>query len=509
MQKKSFINRYIKNKYTIISVIVLVAIISYFIFGRTKPVTFDFTTAIIGNITERVGVTGKIYPTEKADLAFEKGGKVVSIKVKVGDIVKKGDILANLDSSGDRASLNSALAKLADITRGLNEPELALEQSKINTASVSLSNAKQDAINASRSALNLTQTAINNYVDVLFDNPQSVNPTINIRTPSQASQISISNDRVQVSEILIKWKKDLEKATSTDNALGLILSANTNEIVVKVFVDKLSVIVNDLNTSNSGISRATIDTHVTSINSGLSSLNQAVTAVASAKSTLENAISNYNQIYNNYLLKNAGSSAESAQSQKSVVENYKVELQKNTLVSPIDGIVTKAETDIGEFVSPGTIVFGVISDGDYKTEAYVPEADIAKISIGDFASTTLDAYGQYVDFTTVVFAIDPAETVLEGVPTYRIVLKFVYNDERIKSGMTANLDILTNEKKNVVTILSRAVITENDKKVVRIVSLNGKNYFSVPIIVGLKGSDAMVEVISGINVGDKVVTYVK
>jgi HlyD family secretion protein len=509
MQKKSFVNKYIKNKYTIIISIVIVAVVLYFIFGRTKPSTFDSTIAKNGDITERVSVTGKIYPAEKADLAFEKGGKVTSIKVKVGDLVKKGDVLASLDSSGDRASLNSALAKLADITRGLNEPEMALEQSKINTASVALNNAKLEAVNASRSALNLTQSVINNYADTLFDNPQSVNPTINIRTPSQISQVSISAERVMVSEILAKWKTDLEKSTLTDDASNIISSANINEIAIKSFMDKLSVIVNDLNTSNSGISRTTIDTYVASINSGLSSLNQAISTITNAKSTLENAISNYDQIYSNYLLKNSGSSLESIQSQRSIVENYKVELQKNNLVSPIDGIVTKVDPDIGEFVSPGNVVFGVISDGNFKIEAYVPEADIAKVTIGDFASTTLDAYGQYVDFPTVVTSVDPAETVLEGVPTYRIVLQFLDKDNRIKSGMTANLDILTNERKNVITIPSRAVITEDDKKVVRIVNVDGKSFTSVPVVLGLKGSDAMIEVISGLAIGDKVVTYIK
>lgn len=509
MQKKSFVSKYIKNKYTIIIAIIVVVVALYLMLSREKPVTFDFSIASIGNITERVGVTGKIYPIEKADLSFEKSGKVVSINVKVGDKVKKGDILASLDSSSDRASLNSALAKLADITRGLNEPELALEQSKINTANVTLSNAKRDAINASRSALDLTKTAVNNYADIIFDNPQSANPTINVRTPSQTSQVSISNDRVRVSEILNKWKTDLEKATSTDEALNLILSANSNEAVVKSFMDKLSIIVNDLNTSNSGIPRATIDSYVTSINSGLSSLNQAISTVTSAKSVLENAISNYDQIYNNYLLKNSGSSAESIQSQRSVVENYKIELQKNNLISPIDGIVTKVQPDIGEFVSPGTITFGVISDGEYKIEAYVPEADIAKVTIGDFASTTLDAYGQYVDFPSVVTAVDPAETIIEGVPTYRIVLNFINKDSRIKSGMTANLDILTNEKIGVITVPSRSVITENDTKVLRIVSVDGKSFNSVPVETGLKGYNAMIEIVSGINVGDKVVTYVK
>ncbi len=507
--KKSFVSKYIKNKYTIIISIIVLIVGAYIYFRSDKGQKFDFVAVQTGDIYERVSVTGKISPIEKADLAFEKSGKVISIKVKVGDRVKKGDLLAMLDSSSDRASLNSAQAKLADLSRGLNAPELALEESKIKTATVSLQNAKQDALNTARSALVLTQTAVNNYADNLFDFPQSANPTINIRTSSQNLQNSINLERVVVSETFSKWKNDLENLKTVDDATQLISRVNGYEAIVKAFMDKLSIIVNDLNTANSGLARATIDSHISLLNTGLTTLNQAISSVASAKSVLENANTNYDQIYSNYLLKNSGSSAQAVLAQKAVVEGYKAELEKNNLYSPINGVVTKVEPDIGEYVSPGTVSFGVISDGDYKIEAYVPEADIAKIKNSDQASTTLDAYGQSVDFPSVVVDIDPAETILEGVPTYRIVLRFIYKDTRIKSGMTANLEIMTNERKNVLTVPTRAIQTEDNNKYVRVVNSDGKTYTNVPVMVGLKGSDGMSEIISGVNVGDKVVTYIR
>ncbi len=507
--KKSFVSKYIRNKYTIIIlVIVLIAGVAIYL-TSDKEQKFDSVAVQMGDIYERVSVTGKISPVEKADLAFEKSGKVISIKVKVGDRVKKGDLLAVLDSSSDRASLNSAQAKLADLSRGLNAPELALEESKIKTASVSLQNAKQDALNTARSAFVVTQTAVNNYADNLFDYPQSANPTINIQTVSQSISNSINSDRILVTETFKKWKNDLDTLKTVDDAVNLISQVNSYENIIKGFMDRLSLIVNDLNTTNSGLTRTVIDGHITLLNTGLTTLNQAISSVASAKSVLENATTNYDQIYNNYLLKNSGSSAQAVLAQKAVVDGYKTELEKNNLYSPIDGVITKVEPDIGEYVAPGVVSFGVISDGDYKIEAYVPEADIAKIKISNQASTTLDAYGQNVDFPSVVVDIDPAETILEGVPTYRIVLQFVYKDTRIKSGMTANLDIMTNERKNVLTVPTRAIQTEDNNKYVRVVDLDGKTYTNVTVVVGLKGSDGTSEIISGVNVGDKIVTYIR
>jgi len=507
--KKSFVKKYLLNKYTTVGFVVLLIILYFLFFRGSKTPKFDFAIASIGNVTERVSVTGKISPVEKADLAFEKGGRLVSIKVKVGDRVKKGDIIASLDTTSDRASLASAEAKLADLSRGLNAPESALEQSKINTASVSLANAKQDALNAVRSALATTQGAIYNYADTFFDYPQSVNPTINIQTSSQNVNTAINLERLTVTETLNKWKQDLGTVGTENDALKLIKNVNGYEITIKNFMDSLSSIVNDLDTGSSGLSRTTIDTYITSMNSGLSTFNQALALISTAKTTLENSISNYDQIYNNFLLKNSGASAQSIAAQTAVVNTYKAELAKDYLISPIDGMVTRIEPDLGEFVSPGVVVFSVISDGDYKIEAYVPEADIAKVSIGDMASTTLDAYGQATDFPAVVVAIDPAETILEGVPTYKITFQFIYGDPRIKSGMTANLDILSNEKTNVITVPTRAVQTSAGSKTIRVLDITGKKFDVVPVTVGLKGSDGMIEIVSGVNVGDKVVTYVK
>ena len=506
--KKFFLKKYLRNKYVIVGVIVL-AIVIYFAFfrGSSSP-SFDFATASIGNVIERVSVTGKISPVEKADLAFERGGVVKVINFKVGDRVKKGDIIASLDSSADRATLASAEAKLSDLSRGLNAPELALEKSKISAASTSLANAKQDALNASRIALVQTQGAINNYADTFFDNPQSANPTINVRTDSQSRQTSINYQRVLVTDILTKWRRDLDLIKSPEDASRLISAVNGYETIIKNFVDELATIVNSLDTGNSGLSRATIDTHVSNINTALSSLNQAITSISTAKSTLENAITNYDQIYNNFVLKNSGSSAQAIAVQSAIVDSYRAELAKNWIVAPMNGIITKAEPKLGEFVSAGVISYGVISDGEYKIEAFVPEADIAKISVGDISSTTLDAY-QNVDFLAEVVSIDPAETILEGVPTYKVTLRFKNRDDRIRSGMTANLEILTEKRDNVLTVPSRAIITEENLKYVRVLDSNRKDFTKVPIEQGLKGSDGLSEIINGIQVGDEVVTYIK
>jgi multidrug efflux pump subunit AcrA (membrane-fusion protein) len=148
------------------------------------------------------------------------------------------------------------------------------------------------------------------------------------------------------------------------------------------------------------------------------------------------------------------------------------------------------------------------STGEYKIEANVPEVDVAKVAVGDPARVTLDAYGSAEFFPATISAIDPAETVIEGVPTYTVTLRFDQKDERIKSGMTANIDIRTDQREGVLYIPARAVLTDADgRRFVRVP--DGLATRDVPVEVGLRGSDGRIEILSGLSEGDVVVTFLK
>ena len=137
---------------------------------------------------------------------------------------------------------------------------------------------------------------------------------------------------------------------------------------------------------------------------------------------------------------------------------------------------------------------------------------LAKIKSGDTARITLDAYGDEEEFNASVISIEPAETLVEGIPTYKVKLQFDAQDERIKSGMTANIDILTAKKEDVVTIPQRAIITKGGEKLVRIVEELPKekitNINEVTVKTGLRGSNGRIEITEGVKEGDKVVTSI-
>ena len=182
---------------------------------------------------------------------------------------------------------------------------------------------------------------------------------------------------------------------------------------------------------------------------------------------------------------------------KASVINLQAQLDKLTLRSPLDGVVTRQDAKVGEIVAPNVTVASVISVSTFQVESDVPEADIAKVHVSDAARITLDAYGDDVTFEATVVKIDPAERILDGVATYKVTLQFTKADDRIKSGMTANITTRGAKKENVLSIPQRLVITRGEEKYVKV--LRDGQVVEVKITTGLRGSSGNIEVTSGLH----------
>jgi multidrug efflux pump subunit AcrA (membrane-fusion protein) len=116
---------------------------------------------------------------------------------------------------------------------------------------------------------------------------------------------------------------------------------------------------------------------------------------------------------------------------------------------------------------------------------------------------TLDAYGVEVPFEATVVSVDPAETIRDGVSTYRAILQFSEQDERIRSGMTANVIITADRREGVIAIPQGAIISRDGKKIVRIKV--GEETLEREVTVGEVSSIGSTEITSGLSEGDRVV----
>ena len=239
------------------------------------------------------------------------------------------------------------------------------------------------------------------------------------------------------------------------------------------------------------------------INTQVSSLTSAATARASASAALNTA-------RKNFTLKRAGATIADIDVQKAQVRSAEAFLQdarataqKALIIAPFAGIVTRVDATPGEIVSPNTSEISMISTGELEVESFVPEINLPLLSVGNRAVITLDAYGADVLFTANVVSIDPAQTVRDGVSTYRAILEFDRTDPRIRAGMTANVTITTEERDGVISMPRELIFEREGKKFLRV--KEGREIVEREVTAGSISSLGSIEITSGLKEGDVVI----
>ena len=188
---------------------------------------------------------------------------------------------------------------------------------------------------------------------------------------------------------------------------------------------------------------------------------------------------------------------------QAAIDKIRAEIRKSTIYAPFNGIITNIEKEVGETAATNEAVITVMSADIFQIESYVPEVNIAAIQLDAEAQVTLDAYGENVLFKARVISIDPAETIKDGISTYKIKLQFQEEDARIKSGMTANVSIIIFNKTNTVVVPGGVVFEQDGKKFVQVKSRDGISNREVQL--GDISSLGQVEIVAGLEAGEEVV----
>ena len=92
----------------------------------------------------------------------------------------------------------------------------------------------------------------------------------------------------------------------------------------------------------------------------------------------------------------------------------------------------------------------------------------------------------------------------EGVITYNVYIDIVDPDEELKSGMTVDVDIVTNELADVLAVPNTAVKPYQGGKSVRILNRETDELENIPVTIGIKG-EIYTQILDGIQEGDEIV----
>ncbi|HAT68606.1 MAG TPA: hypothetical protein DCS20_03225 [Candidatus Yonathbacteria bacterium] len=490
--------------------LIIISIIGggYFYFGRTKDTTPGNTVTIKrGDVVQEVSVTGRVEPVSTVNLSFEKSGRIQGVYARIGQHVSAGSLLAEVESSAAQASVLEVEARLAELKRGSRPEEITVKEAELAKYEQDLANSYggvkdtiDDAFNKSDDALHIKMTGI-------FSGFKTSSYKFTYQICDSGLDVNGTTLRLANEYDIDIWRTELAKlSVSPSNAeLAALLETTSAHLEKqKSFLEA----VNRTLTLDCTIATTGLDTYRTNVNTARTNIATAIAAINTKRQAISSLILTVAKVKNELSLLKAGTASEVIAAQEARLLSAQGELRKHRIYAPISGTVTKVDAKTGEYANTTVPLISIISDASFEMEANVPEADIAKIKKSDTAKVTLDAYGSDVVFEGRVTAIDPAETIIDNVPTYKVTLNFTKNDPRIKSGMTANIDIATAGARNVLAVPQRAIATKNGDKFVTVVNSDNTTTETV-VTTGLRGSDGMIEVTSGVTEGTKVLVTPK
>ncbi len=521
---KNFFRRPRNSIWTGIAALVLVIVV--LLVNRGSGAKFETAIASVGTIRQEVSVTGRIKPAQNVNLAFEVPGRIIWTPAKIGQQVYAGQTLMALDSSELNAQLQREQANVKAAQARLDQTKGGAREEDLNTAQTNFDNSKLSLVNAAEAAL---ETSLNSIVSLTaiqykYFTSYSQEALLIASNKGQALFTIFNKDNLDwtVSEFFLDFnsplKQEIERLKNNPETESVNKLAGDIENVLGLTSKALDA----GNAALNGV-QAT-DADKTLIGTARGNVLAQISAFSTAKNSLKAAAAQLELKKappTNFDLEIAQSQLDQAKASLALVE---AQIAKRILRAPINGIVADVYGSIGEISSTNRAAVSLISNSQYEVEVDIPEADIAKIKIGNGALITVDAYGSDVSWGAKVVKIYPAEKIIEGVATYRAVLQFDKNDERIRPGMTANIDIVSEEKNEALAVPQRAIIRKNGGKFVKILVEKKSNsdskfanlesvfedneqaIYEVPVETGIKGSDGKIEIISGLKAGDRIVT---
>ena len=233
-----------------------------------------------------------------------------------------------------------------------------------------------------------------------------------------------------------------------------------------------------------------------------------------APSILEDADKAYQMGLNKQTAAKSQAAVSKAEVEKAraALERYETDLRYATITSPMDGLVLSRDVEVGDAVS-SILILGsqatlVMSMGDVS-EVYVlgkvDEADIGKVYMGQRARIVVESFKDK-SFDGKVTKISPLGKEKDNVTTFEVRVSIQNPGGELKTNMTANAEIILEEKKGVLLVPESAVLYDKERKPSLEVpdpkGDDGKRKVAVKLGIS---NGVKTELVEGLKEGDKVV----
>jgi HlyD family secretion protein len=438
--------------------VLIVAVIAGLLLSRTRAAaqqgTWQTVAAATGPLTSTIGATGTVRANQYDDLGFNTTGTVAKVYVQVGDSVKAGTVLADLQDSSLPAQVLMAESDLVTAQRNLD----TLRQSGLASANAELALAKaRDA----------------------YDKAQRKNRTQQGGNRATAETIKATEADLNYAEVQVKQAENNAKKYSNKSADDPLRAAAEKALYdARHNRDVIQAELNWYTGQPTSIDQAILDGEL-----------------AQAKATLDDAQREYDRLKN-------GPDPNDIAAAEAQVAAAKATLELKHITAPFDGIITSVDVKPGDQVAPGTPAFGLANLTRKFVDVEVSEVDINSVQVGQDASLSFDAIlnKTYQGKVTEVGIVGQS---VQGVINFTVTVELQDADAQVKPGLTAAVNIVVEQLENVLTVPNAAVRVLNNNRVVYVLR-NGKPT-PVTIVLGAS-SDTASQVVSGdLKDGDLIV----
>jgi len=453
--------------------------------AQTGALEVSVETATKGTLSVAVSASGRIEANEKGDIYPPTAGTLASIAVTEGQEVKKGDLIATLDTvplelqvAQAQAAYEGALAQADAISK--------------TTPSSADKNAASAAVNAAYAAYDVALTQYN---------------AAKVAVPPQAA---IDQAQLQVDQAQAAYDDALQAYVDFE-----IANPAPRDGVAQTALVLLGV-VRDQAYSNLVSAQATL--------AQLLAAQDTTAAVAAAKVAKDQAWAGYlaalaqqSQLDKASSTSAADSSADAGVAAARAALDYAIDNLGNAeLRAPMDGTVLfnsatggislggasgAGKPTVGSAVSPASAPFSIVYFDSLLFNAQVDEADVAKVKEGQAVYITLDAIPAET-FETVVERIDRTSVLTPtGGTAFPVLMRLRDAGDRVLLGMNGSVDIEIDTVQNAVTVPVEAVLDDAGESYVFVV--RGGKVERVHVVTG-RLTDTRAQILEGLVAGDDV-----
>ena len=476
--------RTLKKRHWII-IAIIIAMILLIAIRKNNQEPYTAYTVIRTDVSDELLLAGTIDARDRVDLGFASSGRVKAVYFKVGDQVKKGDVIAEIEQNKLVADLTQAQANYtltrvdtsvdAESAEDSYATTLAEQNEIVDNAYRALLSNDLQAYATNETSSEVVAPIITGAYNGLVEGSYA----INVYSSGASSGYSFQINGLESGTYTAQVNQPGRLGTK-----GLFIQFESGDLYKGT--EWAVPIPNDRSS-----------TYTTYLNAYENAVKARDRLVADA----ENNLARNSAIIDGTVTRNDARRQQAA----SQVNAVYAQLGDGKITAPFDGIVAKNDLEVGEIVSaftPEVVVFG---DLVKQLDLNVPEIYINKIALNDQVSVTLDAY-EDLSFNGVVDFIDLVDTEVDGVPVYQTDVIILEEDERIRVGMNAKASIVSAKRASVLAVPAHYLIDQDGQMYVRLRTETNDEGGLVPVTTGLRGNDGLVEIIDGLKEGDIVLT---